>query len=353
MISAEPLITVIIPTFRRPQSLRRAVLSVLNQTFSEFQVYVCDDASNDITKEIVSKLAEADSRIKYYCHEQNIGAAANFNYGLKKVNTPFFSFLSDDDLLLPHFFEVAMQSLCSKPDAMFYAGLTIEVENNKITGVSKDGGRFGFLTPPDSILDLSNRALQWSSIIFRSEVINDVGLLDIEVGGPADMDFQFRIAARHPVVISAKPSAIYVLHAQNSYARSTDYRMWLQGFGLIINKMMSDECVSLGTRIQVTNKLNEWLANILIGLAEQAILKKKFNEASAIAGILMHSCNKKASASFLFSLSKLRESSEPAFFLISWIMGGLRFMFPPNILNKIKLKQLQRKYRACLCYLGT
>ena len=147
MKDAEPLITVIIPTFRRPKLLRRAILSVLNQTFSAFQVCIYDDASNDTTtQKVVTELAETDSRIKYYRQEQNIGAAANFNYGLKEVNTPFFSFLSDDDLLLPHFLEVAMQSLSSNPDAMFYAGLTIQVEDNKIIGISKNGGRFGYFS---------------------------------------------------------------------------------------------------------------------------------------------------------------------------------------------------------------
>ena len=214
MIDAEPLITVIIPTFRRPKLLRRAILSVLNQTFSAFQVCVYDDASNDNTQKVVTELAEADSRIKYYRHEQNIGVVANFNYGLKEVNTPFFSFLSDDDLLLPHFFEVAMQSLSSNPDVMFYAGLTIQVEDNKITGISKNGGRFGYLSPPDSLLDILDHQLLWNSIVFRSKVVDCVGLLDIDVGGPADIDFEFRVAAHHPVIISNEPSAINMLHTQ-------------------------------------------------------------------------------------------------------------------------------------------
>lgn len=353
MTDAEPLITVIIPTFRRPKSLRRAILSVLNQTFSAFQVCVYDDASNDSTQEVVTELAETDSRIKYHCHEHNIGAAANFNYGLKLVNTPFFSFLSDDDLLLPHFFEVAMQSLSSNPDVMFYAGLTIQVEDNKITNISKNGGRFGYLSPPDGLLDLADHQLSWSSIVFRSTAVDCVGLLDIDVGGPADMDFEFRVAAHHPVIISTEPSTIYVLHTQNVYARSSDYRLWLRGFKRIINKIMSDESLSLGTRIQVKNRLNAWLADILIWLAERATARGEFDDASAIAEILTRFCNKKARALVLIGRSKLKESSEPAFFLASWIERWLRFIFPLNIVNKIKLKQLQRKYEEYLLYLNT
>jgi glycosyltransferase involved in cell wall biosynthesis len=352
VIDAEPLITVIIPTFRRPKLLRRAILSVLNQTFSAFQVCVYDDASNDNTQKVVTELAETDSRIKYYCHEQNIGVVANFNYGLQEVNTPFFSFLSDDDLLLPHFFEVAMQSLSSNPDVMFYAGLTIQVEDNKIIGISKNGGRFGYLSPPDSLLDIVDHQLMWNSIVFRSKVVDCVGLLDIDVGGPADIDFEFRVAAHHPVIISNEPSAIYVWHT-SFYSHTSDYKLYFPGFKLIINRMMSHKSLSLDTRIQIKNRLNAWLASILFTLAERASLKGEFDNVSAIAEILAHFCNKKAWALLLVGRLKLKESSEPAFFLVCWIERWLRFIFPLNIINKIKLKQLQRKYGEYLRYLDT
>ncbi len=344
----EPLITVIIPTFRRPESLRRAILSVLRQTFSAFQVCVYDDASRDTTQAVVAELAENDPRVKYYCHPQRVGAANNFNYGLKLVNTPFFAFLSDDDLLLPYFFEVAMQSLSVSPDAMFYAGLTIQVENNKIIGVSKNGGRFGVLSPPDSLLDILDHQLLWNSIVFRSKVVNSVGFLDADVGGPADIDFVFRVVAQHPVIISTEPSAVYMLHTQNVYARSSDYRSYLRGFQLITSRMMLDDSLSLDTRIQIKNKLNAWLANLLIALAERASLKGEFENVCAIADILARSYNKKTRALLIIGRSKLKESDEPAFFLVSWIDWWLRFIFPLNLTRRIKLRQLERKYRRFL-----
>jgi hypothetical protein len=117
--------------------------------------------------------------------------------------------------------------------------------------------------------------------------------------------------------------------------------------------MMSDESLSLDTRIQIKNRLNAWLANILIALAERASLEGEFDDVSAIAEILTRFCSKKAKAFLLIDRLKLKESSEPAFLLVSWIERWLRFIFPPNIINKIKLKQLQRKYGECLRYLDT
>jgi len=88
--TVEPVITTIIPTYRRPNLLRRAIISVLNQTYPNFQLCIYDNASGDETPEVVAEFAKHDSRIKYYCHPENIGALNNFNYGMERVNTPFF-----------------------------------------------------------------------------------------------------------------------------------------------------------------------------------------------------------------------------------------------------------------------
>src|ERR1035437_6506077 len=97
---ANPLITTIIPTFRRPLLLRRAIISVLSQTLCDLRVCVYDNASNDETETTVRSLQSIDSRIDYYRHPLDIGAINHFNFGLGKVESKYFSFLSDDDFLL-------------------------------------------------------------------------------------------------------------------------------------------------------------------------------------------------------------------------------------------------------------
>ncbi len=260
MADAEPLITVIIPTFRRPKLLRRAILSVLSQTFSAFQVCVYDNASNDDTQKVVTELAKTDSRIKYHCHKENIGAAVNFDFGLKKVSTPFFSFLSDDDLLLPSFLEAAMRSFSANHDAMFFAGLTIMVEDSKVVNVTKENGLYGYFSPPDGLMEILNTGgLIWTSIVFRSGVIDCVGRLDHETGIWFDNDFVLRIAARFPITISNEPSAIFALHEQSLSTAACDCSLIWPGFQHMVDKIISDKCLSEDVRIQAQNKLIEWL----------------------------------------------------------------------------------------------
>ncbi|MCX6722131.1 MAG: glycosyltransferase family A protein, partial [Candidatus Staskawiczbacteria bacterium] len=127
----KPLSTTVIPTYRRPQLLKRAILSVLDQTYQNFQIFVCDNASGDETAQVVAEIAKKDSRVKYYCQEKNIGYPKNFVFGMKLINTPFFSFLSDDDMLLPNFYQTTMEGFNKYPEAMFSTTGLVSVDEKK------------------------------------------------------------------------------------------------------------------------------------------------------------------------------------------------------------------------------
>ena len=67
----KPLVTVVIPTYQRSLLLRRAILSVQKQTYSDVIVLVCDNASNDDTEAVVTHMRNADPRIVYIKHNEN------------------------------------------------------------------------------------------------------------------------------------------------------------------------------------------------------------------------------------------------------------------------------------------
>src|SRR3546814_15878733 len=94
------------------------------------------------------------SRVKYFCHDRNIGALANFQYGLERVTTPFFSFLSDDDVLLPGFYEEAIRDLEDAPDAAFWCGVTVSLtpSGTFYTARVADWPRAGLYAPPKGVL---------------------------------------------------------------------------------------------------------------------------------------------------------------------------------------------------------
>jgi glycosyltransferase involved in cell wall biosynthesis len=106
----------------RPQLLGRAIRSVLGQSYPHLEVHVYDNASGDETPQLVAQFAERDSRVKYHCHPQNIGLVRNIAFGMERVATPFVNILSDDDIVLPGFFESALRALADHSEAAMYMG---------------------------------------------------------------------------------------------------------------------------------------------------------------------------------------------------------------------------------------
>ncbi|MGF1492434.1 MAG: glycosyltransferase family 2 protein [Microcoleaceae cyanobacterium] len=100
-----PQLSIIIPTYNRPQLLRRAVKSALAQTIESFEVIVVDDASS---AEI--DLPE-DPRLHLIRLPENRGGAVARNIGAKASQGRWISYLDDDDRLLPHMAEVSLQAL--------------------------------------------------------------------------------------------------------------------------------------------------------------------------------------------------------------------------------------------------
>lgn len=224
-----PQITAVIPTFRRPRLLRRAIASVLAQEGASLRVCVYDNASGDGTAATVAGLAASDVRVQYRCHAQNIGAAANFDFALRRVETPFFSILSDDDYLLADFYRSALAGLAAHPDAMFWAGVVLNVDmDGRIWDARVDRWhRDGLFLPPDGFTQMTGgMAPAWTGILFRREVLELEGLPDPQTRGPSDLEFCLRLAARFPYVVEKHPSAVFTLNSASFSATQPMDSFW-------------------------------------------------------------------------------------------------------------------------------
>lgn len=287
-MSDYPTVTTIVPTYRRPKLLQRAIQSVLNQTYPYLKVCVYDNASEDETAQVVAEIAKKDSRVEYHCHSINIGAGNNFVFGMKNVDTEFFSFLSDDDFLLPNFYEVAMKGFEKFPDAMFSATSTIATtECGEISDVSLlSWSREGYFSPPDGMFEMAQGCPAWTSILFRADTINEVGLLDLDLLGATDYGFQLGIAVRFPVVITKTPGAIFLNHEQSaSNAANLDF-FW-PGWKKLDNKICTDERIPFDIRNQVSGLLAKHFRKILISIAIKEMKHRNREELVKISDVFL------------------------------------------------------------------
>ena len=98
----KPTISVIIASYNRAGSIERSIRSLFNQTFSDFEVIVVDDGSTDNTQEV---LKPYKNKVRIFRHKVNRGVCAAKNTGLNQIKGEWFTFLDDDDELLPNAFE--------------------------------------------------------------------------------------------------------------------------------------------------------------------------------------------------------------------------------------------------------
>jgi len=347
---SKPLITTIIPTYRRPRLLGRAIRSVLAQTYPYFQLFIYDNASGDDTAEVVAEYVASDSRVKYFCRPENIGGFKNFAEPLEHVETPFFSFLSDDDVLLPDMYQVALAGIDEFPEAMISAAVTIYVdEHGRVLEVPTSSWRPGLYTPPEGMLAmLQDGHLSWTGMLFRREVLEKVGSLDEEVGNPCDLDFELRIAAHLPIVVCLKPVGILVIHSA-SQSQSGTFEEMYPGWLKMIHKITRDEAIPYHARCQAADMLNEhfktWLSYEVLGL----IIRGEWEKVDKAIDILQNSCHLTLRSSLLTILAGTCRSIPPVRVLLKDVRALKRFVV--SIVPNPSSKQLQRSYGAYARYL--
>ena len=105
-------VSVVIPTHNRANLVGRAIQSVLDQTYRDFELIVVDDASTDGTEEVTKALN--DNRIRYIHHMMNRGASGARNTGIENANGEYIAFLNDDDEWLPEYLDQMISFLEAK-----------------------------------------------------------------------------------------------------------------------------------------------------------------------------------------------------------------------------------------------
>jgi hypothetical protein len=301
---------------------------VLAQTYPHFRVCIYDNASGDETAAVVAATAKGDSRVQYHCHPENLGVVGNFLYAMERVATPFFSFLCDDDVLLPDFYEYAMGGFQKFPEAGFSALATIAIHpRDRIAVVGSRGWQNGIYPPPEGLrrmLELLPPML--TGVVFRRELIDQLGLFDAEVGSVGDIDYMYRAAAHFPIAISLQPGALWLAHDASITVQRSLAGVW-PGWLKIIQNFAKDDQIPSELKDLATHILTQWLKETLyLDCGLRAIMAGRCAEAQRSAEILKQHFREEKKSATLRRLARIQLAFPPLRRLISLALAGRRKM---------------------------
>ncbi|MCL4857446.1 MAG: glycosyltransferase, partial [Flavobacteriales bacterium] len=210
------LASIIIPCYNAEKFIAETIESVLNQTYSNWELIIIDDGSKDNSSKIITSFL-ADSRIKYY-YQENKGVSTARNNGISKVNGVYIAFLDADDVWTPTNLEEKINELQS--DTIDY------VFSNK-EHINEDSSSMNIFSNGTDV-NLLHHFLLWDRTVIPGPASNlivkrkclDSGLrFDPTFSTAADQDFCFNLAAKYTGKLITKPLFKYRI-LTNSMSRN-------------------------------------------------------------------------------------------------------------------------------------
>jgi len=185
-----PKVSVIIPTYNRADLLPRAIDSVLNQTYQDFELIIVNDGSIDNTEDIVKRFQKKDKRIQYIKYDKNRGPSEARNTGMKIAKGKYVAFLDSDDEWLENKLEKQLD-VFKNPQinvVTCWAYWVNEIKNKtSIYTVPYFDDPLPYILKENYILSSP------SGVILKKNVIEKIGFFDSSLRIAQDWDYWMRI----------------------------------------------------------------------------------------------------------------------------------------------------------------
>lgn len=213
-----PLVSVIMPSYNHEKYISDAIESVLNQTISDFELIIIDDASKDKSEEIIKAYEKKDNRIRAFFHKENRGIARTMNEGLEKAEGKFIALFSSDDVWVKDKLKKQLEVLERNEDIVVWSeGLIIDAQGN-LTGetfTQKHGAlkrkKSGYIFEEL----LKGNYICGQSVIFKRENIEGIRYNE-QLKYLNDYKFMLDLARRYEFYFIPEPLVMYRIHGRNA-----------------------------------------------------------------------------------------------------------------------------------------
>jgi len=226
-----PQISVIIPVYNGEKTIRETIESVLNQSFTDYEVIVINDGSQDATVDVLDQISDPRLRIFSY---PNAGVSASRNRGIARATGQFIAFLDADDIWKPAKLASQLNALKVTPQA--------DVAYSWIDFIDETGQYLWpglHITENGNVLKkllVTNFLECGSNPLIRRQALVEVGNFDSAVDTAEDWDMWLRLAVLHHFVAVPQPQ---ILYRRASFTASTNISKHEKACLKVIEKIYS------------------------------------------------------------------------------------------------------------------
>ena len=283
----EPLVSVLMTSYNREKYIAEAIESVINSTYTNWELIIVDDCSKDKTVEIAKSYEVKDIRIKVYINEINLGDYPNRNKATSYAKGKYLKYLDSDDIIYPHGLEIMVNSMEMFPEAGM--GLTFNKyhDNFKLPNIYSSSQAYEYHFYKDGLLYIGP-----SGCIYNREYFFKIGGFK-DFGVASDYEFNLRACFIKSLVLLQRDLVYWRRHEDQEINKLENKYLELN-YNIHKEILSSNICpLSIEQRKEVLININKNHARKII----LNILKLRFKKALFIFKITKIPIN-----SFLYAL---------------------------------------------------
>ena len=212
-----PKITVLMPVYNSTKYVNKAVKSVLEQSFSNFELLIIDDASTDDTPKILKELAKQDKRIRVIRNDKNLHIGGSLNKGINYAKAEVIARMDSDD--------IAHIDRLKKQYDLIMSNKNIGVVGSDILLIDADGNEVSYRPYRTKSKDLKSTLFRYSPFahpvtMYRKSVVKEMGLYNPAYSPTEDVDLWFRIGKKYKFASVNEPLLKYRMLLQSHSNRN-------------------------------------------------------------------------------------------------------------------------------------
>lgn len=262
-----PLVSVLIPAYNQTIYLEKALISVLNQSYKNIEIIICDDSTNNEVEKLVSKYTEEYQNIKYYNNKGPLGerGALNMQKCFALSNGEYINYLMHDDLFHKNKIEIMVKYLINNKDVTLVTSHKNFINKNDDpiyivdSFVEKDckihGKKLGFYM----LNNMVNIIGEPTTAMFRKNDINDkvLSYKGRKIHGFGDMAIWLKLLSKGNVIYIKEPLSYFRIHdKQNTVDPIIQFWGIVDWYYLITNSYLDN--VFIESKEQYLDIIKKW-----------------------------------------------------------------------------------------------